>query len=63
MGAKVAAFEKELLSLGLLSGTEVAAVRAEAEGAIADAVRFATDAPAPSPADLTRDVYAAPIGG
>lgn len=53
----IPAFERELLELGLLPAAEIDAVRAEVEAEIARAMAFAQASPAPSTADLTRDVY------
>ncbi|WP_237477391.1 thiamine pyrophosphate-dependent dehydrogenase E1 component subunit alpha [Lichenibacterium dinghuense] len=54
----ILAFEGELASLGLIDQGEIDAIRAEAEKEIEEAVAFAAASPAPTPADLTRFVYA-----
>lgn len=51
-------FEQELTLLGLVEAKELAAVRADVEREISEAIAFAQASPAPSPADLTRYVYA-----
>lgn len=50
-------FETELESLGLIARADIERLRAEVEKEIAEGVAFAEGSPAPSPADLLRDVY------
>ncbi|MBL8893973.1 MAG: thiamine pyrophosphate-dependent dehydrogenase E1 component subunit alpha [Rhizobiales bacterium] len=54
-------FETELVAHGLLKQDEVAAIRADAEREIADAVEFARNGTDPDPRQGTRDVYT-PLG-
>ncbi|WP_287988882.1 thiamine pyrophosphate-dependent dehydrogenase E1 component subunit alpha [Acidiphilium sp.] len=54
----IALFREEMRRLGLLDTAAIEAVQAEAEAEIARALDFARDSPAPSVAELTRDVYA-----
>ena len=51
------AFENELESHGLLSQSEIDAVRAEVEDEIKQGITFAEASPSPSVDDLLRDVY------
>ena len=53
----IPAFERELAALGMLSQTEIDAVRAAAEREVADGVAFAEGSPKPNPAELLRNVY------
>src|SRR5579875_2687778 len=55
----IPAFERELEALGILSGADIAAVRAEVEAEIKQGLAFAEASPTPDPADLLRDVYTA----
>jgi pyruvate dehydrogenase E1 component alpha subunit len=50
-------FEKEILSFGLATEDEVAAIAAEVEKEMAEAVAAASASPWPAIEDLTRDVY------
>jgi pyruvate dehydrogenase E1 component alpha subunit len=49
--------EARLREAGLLDDTRVAAIHAEAEGVVAEAVRFAEESPPPPPEHLYTDVY------
>ena len=53
----IEAFEKELVSLGLITDDEAQAIEAEAEKEIEAAVAFANASPSPKTADLTKFVY------
>ncbi len=53
----IAAFEAEIVALGLASREEIAAIEDEVRTEVAEAVDFAMASPAPDPADVTRDVY------
>ncbi|SHO67362.1 pyruvate dehydrogenase E1 component alpha subunit [Pseudoxanthobacter soli DSM 19599] len=53
----IALFEAELTEFGLLGADDIAAVHAGVETEIAEAIRFATESPAPSVSELTRFVY------
>ncbi len=50
-------FETELQGFGLIGQDEIAAVRAEVDAEIAEAIEYARASPAPSLDDVTRDVY------
>ncbi|MFN4140708.1 thiamine pyrophosphate-dependent dehydrogenase E1 component subunit alpha [Aestuariivirga sp.] len=50
-------FESELLSHGLVSEADVAAIREAAEAEIAAGIEFARNGTDPDPAEVTRDVY------
>jgi len=54
----IARLERDLLDAGVMTGDELASIRAEAERAIEAALAFAQQSPSPDPAQLTRDVYA-----
>jgi pyruvate dehydrogenase E1 component alpha subunit len=54
----VPAYRQRLLSAGVCSEDELAAIEAAAAGAVDDAVTVVLQAPAPSPLELTADVYA-----
>ena len=49
--------EDELLALGILTGDDIRAVRAEVEAEIAAGLAFAQDSPSPAVADLLCNVY------
>ncbi|MDR7544575.1 MAG: thiamine pyrophosphate-dependent enzyme [Armatimonadota bacterium] len=49
--------EARLREVGLLDDARVAAIREEAEGVVAEAVRFAEESPPPPPEHLYTDVY------
>ena len=53
----ISAFEAELEALGVLSATQIEAIRAEVEQEIADGVAFAEASPQPLASELLRDVY------
>jgi pyruvate dehydrogenase E1 component alpha subunit len=53
----IAAFENEIVALGLASREEIAAVDAEVRAEMAAAIEFAMESPTPDPAEVTRDVY------
>jgi acetoin:2,6-dichlorophenolindophenol oxidoreductase subunit alpha len=53
----IVAFESDLMIHGIVTNTEVEAIRAEAVREIAEAISFARNGTDPSIADLTRDVY------
>jgi acetoin:2,6-dichlorophenolindophenol oxidoreductase subunit alpha len=53
-------FEAELVAHGLLKDDEIAAIRADAEREIADAIEFARNGTDPDPRQGTRDVYTTP---
>jgi acetoin:2,6-dichlorophenolindophenol oxidoreductase subunit alpha len=53
----IARFEKEILAFGLATENEVAAIAAEVEKEMAEAVAAASASPWPAVEDLTRDVY------
>jgi len=55
----IARLEAELVAQGRFAPDALAAIRAQAQKAIDDALEFAKASPSPDPADLTRDVYAA----
>jgi len=55
-------FERVLLGQGELTGDDVAAMRAEVEEVVEDAVQFATDSPNVPEGELARHVYAHPWG-
>ena len=55
----IARLETELVEHGRLDAGRIAAIRADAEREIEAALEFAKSSPAPDPAALTRDVYAA----
>lgn len=55
----IARLEAELIAQGRFAPDALAAIRAQAQKAIDDALEFAKASPSPDPADLTRDVYAA----
>lgn len=55
----IARLEAELVAQGRFAPDALAAIRAQAQEAIDDALEFAKASPSPDPADLTRDVYAA----
>jgi pyruvate dehydrogenase E1 component alpha subunit len=50
-------FEADLLTHGIATPDEIAAIRAEAEAEIAAGIEFARNGTDPDPADVTRDVY------
>ncbi len=50
-------FENELTSLGILSASDLTAIRADVEREIADGIAFALASPSPPTADVTRYVY------
>jgi pyruvate dehydrogenase E1 component alpha subunit len=50
-------FEADLLTHGVATPAEIAAIRAEAEAEIAAGIEFARNGTDPDPADVTRDVY------
>jgi len=50
-------FEADLLTHGVATPDEIAAIRAEAEADIAAGIEFARNGTDPDPADVTRDVY------
>jgi len=50
-------FESEIAELGLLSAADIAAVRSGVEEEIKAGIAFAEASPAPSPAEVLRDVY------
>jgi len=51
-------YEAEIEALGLATGAEIVAIRAEVEAEIVAGVAFATASKAPSPDEVTRYVYA-----
>jgi pyruvate dehydrogenase E1 component alpha subunit len=51
-------FETELIALGILPKADLEAIRADVEREIIEAIAFAQASPAPSPADVSRYVYA-----
>ena len=53
-------FERVLLGQGTLTGEDVAAVRADVDGVVEDAVQFAADSPEVPADQLARHVYANP---
>jgi len=53
----IAHFESELVSHGIASEADVAAIRAAAETEIAESIQFAQGGTDPDPAEVTRDVY------
>ena len=53
----IAAFERELESLGVLTRSDIESVRAEVEDEIKQGVAFAEASPVPLAEDLLRDVY------
>ena len=53
----IARFETELAAFGILSTSDVGAIRADVEREIAEAITFAQASPAPSLAEVTRYVY------
>jgi pyruvate dehydrogenase E1 component alpha subunit len=54
----ILAFERELTALGIATSEEIAAIRADVEREIEAAIDFAKASPAPSPAEVTKYVYA-----
>jgi pyruvate dehydrogenase E1 component alpha subunit len=56
----IARFEAELIGLGLMSQAEAGAIAADVAREIAAGLAFAEASPAPDPARLADDVYAAP---
>jgi pyruvate dehydrogenase E1 component alpha subunit len=54
-------FANLLIDHKVITQEDVAAIEAQAEQTIAEAIAFAKDSPAPNPAEATRDVYAAPL--
>jgi pyruvate dehydrogenase E1 component alpha subunit len=55
----IARLEAEAVAFGRLDTDAIAAIRAAVQKDIEDALEFAKSSPAPDPADLLRDVYAA----
>ena len=53
----IAAFENEIVALGLATREAIAAIENEVRAEMADAVDFAMKSPAPRPSEVTRDVY------
>jgi pyruvate dehydrogenase E1 component alpha subunit len=53
----IARFEQEIVALGLATDSQVAAIAAEVEKEMAEAIAEASASPWPAVADLTRDVY------
>ena len=54
----IARFEAELTALGIQTTSQLEAIREDVEREITDAIAFAQASPSPSPADVTRYVYA-----
>ncbi|CAB3767989.1 thiamine pyrophosphate-dependent dehydrogenase E1 component subunit alpha [Paraburkholderia solisilvae] len=55
-------FEQDLLRYGLLDAAQAQALRADVEAQIEEGLAFAQNSPAPSLAELTRDVYTEQAG-
>ncbi|MGH6763519.1 MAG: thiamine pyrophosphate-dependent dehydrogenase E1 component subunit alpha [Phyllobacterium sp.] len=53
----IALFEAEMKNYGFITDAEIAAIRADVETEIADAIEFAKSSPSPDLNNLTRDVY------
>lgn len=53
----IARFDKYLSENGVLDETRKAETRAEIEGLVAEAVRFAEESPLPDPSEVTHNVY------
>ena len=52
-------FEAELIQYGVVTESEVDAIRADVEREIAEGIEFAKNSPSPDPSDATRFVYTA----
>ncbi len=50
-------FEDQMKELGFVSEADIAAIRADAEKEIVEAIEFAKNSPSPDLNNLTRDVY------
>jgi pyruvate dehydrogenase E1 component alpha subunit len=54
-------FEARLADIGVLDADGAAAVRAEVQAAVDEAVAFAEESPLPDPAGILADVYSDPL--